>query len=87
MAMDHGGNGQLDDGKLHLTADDLARAKLGPRGVPGAPDLTRMTSQQAKNYSGYVDRAMLHSVSLPSNGTAARELFRHAIPTSRCRET
>ena len=55
MAMDYGGNGQLDDGKPRLTEDDIARAKLGPRGVPAVPDPARMTPQQAKNYPRYVD--------------------------------
>lgn len=55
MASSHGGNGQLEDGKPRLTEDDMARAQLGPRGVPGAPDPARMTAQQAKNYPKYVD--------------------------------
>jgi hypothetical protein len=32
-----------------LTEDEMARRKLGPRGVPGGPDTAKMTSQQAKN--------------------------------------
>ena len=28
--------------------DDMARAKLGPRGVPGDPDVDRMTPQRKK---------------------------------------
>lgn len=32
-----------------LTEDDGARRKLGPRGVPGAPDTAKMTPQQEKN--------------------------------------
>jgi hypothetical protein len=43
MEPSHGGNGQLDDGKPRLTEDDIARALLGPRGVPGKPDTARMT--------------------------------------------
>ena len=31
------------------TEDDLARRRLGPRGVPGAPDTAKMTPQQEKN--------------------------------------
>jgi hypothetical protein len=31
------------------TEDDLARQKLGPRGVPGEPDPAKMTPQQKKN--------------------------------------
>jgi hypothetical protein len=31
------------------TEDDLAREKLGPRGVPGRPDTAKMTPQQEKN--------------------------------------
>jgi hypothetical protein len=30
------------------TEDDIARAKLGPRGVPGAPDPAKMTPQREK---------------------------------------
>jgi len=29
-----------------LTEDEMARRKLGPRGVPGAPDTARMTPQR-----------------------------------------
>jgi hypothetical protein len=47
----HGGSGQTDDGKPRLSEDDIQRAELGPRGVPGAPDPARMTPQQAKNIS------------------------------------
>ncbi len=32
-----------------LTEDDIARNKLGPRGVPGGPDTSKMTPQQEKN--------------------------------------
>jgi hypothetical protein len=32
-----------------LTEDEMARRKLGPRGVPGGPDTAKMTLQQAKN--------------------------------------
>ena len=30
------------------TEDDIAREKLGPRGVPGQPSPTRMTPQREK---------------------------------------
>jgi hypothetical protein len=30
------------------TEDDLARQKLGPRGVPGGPDTATMTPQREK---------------------------------------
>jgi hypothetical protein len=30
------------------TEDDLAREKLGPRGVPGEPDTAKMTPQRRK---------------------------------------
>jgi hypothetical protein len=30
------------------TEDDLARQKLGPRGVPGEPDTAKMTPQRKK---------------------------------------
>jgi hypothetical protein len=55
MVSDHGGNGQLDDGKPRLSEDDIARARLGPRGVPGKPDTAKMTPQQEKNMPKYVD--------------------------------
>ena len=29
--------------------DDIAREKLGPRGVPSAPDTAKMTPQEKKN--------------------------------------
>ena len=32
-----------------LTEDDIARKKLGPRGVPGGQDTAKMTPQQEKN--------------------------------------
>ena len=32
-----------------LTEDEMARRKLGPRGVPGEPDTAKMTPQQEKN--------------------------------------
>ena len=31
------------------TEDDIARKKLGPRGVPGAPDTAKITPQEEKN--------------------------------------
>jgi len=31
------------------TEDEIARKKLGPRGVPGAPDTAKMTPQERKN--------------------------------------
>ena len=30
------------------TEDDLARQKLGPRGIPGEPDRAKMTPQRKK---------------------------------------
>ena len=32
-----------------LTEDEIARRKLGPRGVPGGRDFAKMTPQQEKN--------------------------------------
>ena len=32
-----------------LTEDEMARRRLGPRGVPGAPDTATMTRQSEKN--------------------------------------
>jgi hypothetical protein len=55
MASSLGGDGQLEDGKPRFTEDDIARAQLGPRGVPGKADTAKMTPQQAKNYPKYVD--------------------------------
>ena len=31
------------------TEDDIARERLGPRGIPGAPDTATMTTQERKN--------------------------------------
>jgi hypothetical protein len=39
---------QAPDDRPRPTEDDQQRAQLGPRGVPGAPDLARMTEQRAK---------------------------------------
>jgi len=55
MAQGHGGDGQLDDGKPRLSEDDMTRALLGPRGVPGKPDTAKMTPQQEKNMPKYLD--------------------------------
>jgi hypothetical protein len=51
----HGGSGQTDDGKPRLSEDDIQRALLGPRGVPGAPDPARMTPSAGKEMSPDVD--------------------------------
>jgi hypothetical protein len=32
-----------------LTEDEIARRKLGPRGIPGQEDSAKMTPQQKKN--------------------------------------
>ena len=32
-----------------LTKDEIARRKLGPRGVPGGQDTAKMTPQQEQN--------------------------------------
>ena len=32
-----------------LTEDEIARRKLGPRGIPGGEDTAKMTPQQKKN--------------------------------------
>lgn len=37
------------------TEDDIQRAHLGPRGVPGAPDPAKMTPQNAKNTPKNID--------------------------------
>lgn len=55
MPPSHGGSGQLEDGKPRLSEDDIARAELGPRGVPGQPDTAKMTPQQRKNIPNYID--------------------------------
>jgi hypothetical protein len=39
----------LNSEQERLTEDEMARRKLGPRGVPGAPDTATMTRQSAKN--------------------------------------
>jgi hypothetical protein len=38
---------QLND-QQRETEDDSQREKLGPRGVPGTPDLAKMTPQREK---------------------------------------
>ena len=55
MTESHGGDGQLQDGKPRFSEDDIARALLGPRGVPGKPDTAKMVPQQAKNIPHYLD--------------------------------
>jgi len=42
-----------DETEPRFTEDDIARALLGPRGVPGKPDTARMTPQQEKNMPKY----------------------------------
>ena len=39
---------QIDDGQPRLTEDDIQRAQLGPRGVPGKADPARMVPQRRK---------------------------------------
>ena len=39
------------DEEERQTEDEIARSKLGPRGVPGGPDTAKMTPQQEKNIS------------------------------------
>lgn len=39
---------QLDDGSPRSSEDDIQRAQLGPRGVPGQADPARMTPQRRK---------------------------------------
>lgn len=46
---------RLDHGEPNFTEDDIARARLGPRGVPGEPDTAKMTPQQEKNMPKDVD--------------------------------
>jgi hypothetical protein len=33
-----------------LTKDEIAHRKLGPRGVPGGPDTSKMTPQQKRTF-------------------------------------
>jgi hypothetical protein len=44
----------LPDGQ-RPTEDDIVRAKFGPRGVPGEPDVSRMTPQRAKKTPAHLD--------------------------------
>ena len=37
------------------TEDDIQREKLGPRGVPGAPDPSKMTPQREKKTPKHID--------------------------------
>ena len=39
-----------------FSEDDIQRAQLGPRGVPGAPDPARMTPQRAKKTPSHIDQ-------------------------------
>jgi hypothetical protein len=39
---------QIDDGQPRLTEDDIQRAQLGPRGVPGKADPATMVPQRRK---------------------------------------
>ena len=39
-----------------FSEDDIQRAQLGPRGVPGAPDPARMTPQREKKTPGHIDQ-------------------------------
>ena len=38
----------INDVEPAKTEDDIQREKLGPRGVPGAPDPAKMTPQREK---------------------------------------
>jgi|tagenome__1003787_1003787.scaffolds.fasta_scaffold19166207_1 hypothetical protein len=51
MAIDPRTQGKLRSGRddHRPTEDDIAKAKLGPRGVPGAPDAVRETPEMTKN--------------------------------------
>jgi hypothetical protein len=44
-----------DDPDTRPSEDDLARAHLGPRGVPGAPDPVRMTPERPKKTPRFDD--------------------------------
>jgi hypothetical protein len=46
---------QLDDGKPRLSEDDMQRAGLGPRGVPGRADPAKMTPQRRKKTPRVID--------------------------------
>lgn len=46
---------QLDDGKPRLSEDDMQRAELGPRGVPGRADPAKMTPQRRKKTPRVID--------------------------------
>ena len=37
------------------TEDDMAREKLGPRGIPGGPDKAKMTPQREKKTPKHID--------------------------------
>ena len=39
-----------------FSEDDIQRAQLGPRGVPGAADPAKMTPQRAKKTPGHIDQ-------------------------------
>jgi len=46
---------QIDDGRPRLSEDDIQRAQLGPRGVPGKPDPAKMVPQRRKKTPPKVD--------------------------------
>ena len=55
-----------------LTEDEIARRKLGPRGVPGGENSTKMTPQQRKNLpkEGEFDGHVAYAQVRPGQGTA-----------------
>jgi len=49
------GAGNRGDTSERPTEDDIQREKLGPRGVPGAPDPSKMTPQREKKTPKHID--------------------------------
>ena len=43
-----------------LTEDEIARRKLGPRGVPGGQDFAKMTPQREKNIPTITLQCLFH---------------------------
>jgi len=47
---------ELNGVEPEFSEDDIQRAQLGPRGVPGAPDPAKMTPQREKKTPKHIDQ-------------------------------
>ncbi|WP_157088254.1 hypothetical protein [Bradyrhizobium jicamae] len=48
--------------------DDIQRALLGPRGVPGAPDPAGLTPQGEENTPKHIDFGTVHRLAMAAGG-------------------